>query len=175
MRKAKELIGKQIIHQTTGEKVAVVHDVIFDSEARKVRALLIHTGGWFHNAQVVPWSRVASAGDVVLVQGEAPVITTADDPELADQIKPDARITGTTIMSDAGERLGTVGDLFIDDAGEVVGYEVKQGFMSLAGRRFLPADDVQAVGKDAVIAGASDLAPVEHSQQGPDEQQTAAA
>lgn len=157
MRRAKELIGKTIIHQTTGDKVAVVHDVVFDAQARKVAALLISTGGWFHDTEVVPWSRVASVGDVVLVHGEGPVITTANAPEIASEISQDARITGTTIMSDTGERLGTVGDLFIDDAGQVVGFEVKQGFLGISGAKFLPAAQVQAVGKDAVIAHASEL------------------
>ena len=162
MRKAKELIGKQIINQATGDRVAVVHDVVFDAEARRIAALLINTGGWFGNAQVVPWSRVASVGDVVMVQGEQPLVMTADAPEVAAQIKQDVRITGTAILNDAGEHLGTVGDLFIDDAGEVLGFEVKQGFMS--GGKFLPAGDVQAVGKDAIIATAGDLEPVKEVQ-----------
>ena len=172
MRKAKDLIGKAIIHQETGEKVAVVHDVIVDAEAQRVSALLTDTGGWFRDARVVPWSKVTSVGDVVMVQGEMPVITTASSPEIANQIKPDARITGTAVVSDAGERIGTVGDLFINDAGDVMGYEIKQGFVSLSGRKFLPADNIQAVGKDAIIASASDLQSVKQAGRQHDEEQT---
>ncbi len=169
MRKAKELIGKSIIHQATGEQVATVHDVVFDADTRKVAALLTHTAGWFQNAKLVPWRNVTSIGDVVLVEGELPVITTADDPAIADDIKPDARISGTAIVSPSGERLGTAGDLFIDDNGVVVGYEVRQGFMSIGNHKFLPAEHVQAVGKDAIITDVPDLGAVRDAASGPSE------
>jgi uncharacterized protein YrrD len=152
MRKAKELIGRSIVHQATGERLATVNDVIFDSEARRVCALLTTSGGWFNDAQVVPWSRVAAVGDVILVQGDPPIITTADAPEIAEQVKGDGRISGTAIVSDTGERLGVAGDLFIDQTGNVTGIEVRQGFMSFAGKSYLPAEQVQAVGRDAIIA-----------------------
>lgn len=157
MRKADDLIGKTIIHHDTGNTLAVVHDVLFDAQARNVIALVIQSGGWLKHARVVPWGRVVTVGDFIFVQGEQPILVSADDPELVAQGEPMGRISGTPIMSDSGERLGKAGDLFIDDVGKVVGIEVKQGYISLADRKFLPADHVHAVGSDAVIADMSDL------------------
>lgn len=166
MRKAKELIGKAIVHQTTGERLAGVHDLVFTPDTRNVSAILVDSGGWFRDARVIPWSAVASIGDVVMVRGENPIVVASESPQLQAEVNQDARITGAPIVTDTGERIGTVGDLFINDAGQVIGYEVKQGFVSdLGGRKFLPADHVRNVGKDAVIADTSDLPTVKQAVQ----------
>jgi uncharacterized protein YrrD len=166
MRKAKEVVGKAIVNQATGEHIATVRDLIFDHEARHVAALLVDNGGWFRDARVVCWDMIASIGDVVMVQGESPVVKASEAPQLSDELKQDVRISGLPIMSDSGERIGTVGDLFINDSGEVVGYEVKQGLISdLGGRKFLFADHVQTIGKDAIIADADTLTSVKQAQQ----------
>jgi uncharacterized protein YrrD len=168
MRKAKELVGKAIIHLSTGAKLATVHDLLFDNEARRIVALLTG-GGWWSNPQFVRWSSVVSFSDVVVVQGEAPLAVVADDPEVAELLKRGSPMTGTTIISDGGERIGTVGELFVDDRGNVVGYEVSQGFISdLSGRKFLPVEQIQTVGKDAVIATASELPSLREATRAPD-------
>jgi uncharacterized protein YrrD len=164
MHKSKDLIGKTIVQQQTGDKVAIVYDVIFDAEARKVLALLIETGGWFRDARIVPWSRVTSIGDVILVRGDTPAVVKASESEVAGLLSQDPHITGVPIVSDTGEKVGTVGDLLIDDRGEVQGYEVKQGRIHLSGHKFLPVDQVRAVGPDAVIAATTDLPSVKKAQ-----------
>jgi uncharacterized protein YrrD len=173
MRKAKDLLGKEIV-QVTGEKLAVVQDIILDIDARQVVALLVDNGGWFRDAKIVPWNAVSNIGDIVIVKGETPIIVASSDPRLAALLDLKTPVTGTTIISDGGERIGTVGDLFIDDTGTVTGYEVKQGFISdLGGRKFLPVENVQAVGKDAIIAHPSDLMSVKEAQQEQHDQQHA--
>jgi uncharacterized protein YrrD len=174
MRKANSLIGKELVNQATGEKLATVQDIILDNDAHQVVALLVDSGGWFRDARVVHWNAVVSIGDVVVVRGNTPIVVASSDPQLAFLIETKTPMTGTTIISDGGERIGTVGDLFINDAGAVVGYEISQGFISdLAGRKFLSAENIQAVGKDAIIAHPSDLMSVKEArqQQHTDEQQ----
>jgi uncharacterized protein YrrD len=166
MRKAKELVGKPIVNQATGEHLATVRDLIFDTDARHVAALLVDSGGWFRDARVILWESIASIGDIIMVRGEAPVVTASSTPKLSDELKQDIRISGMPIMSESGERIGTVGDLFINDAGEVVGYGINQGFINdLAGRKFLFVDHVQTIGRDAIIADGADLTSVKQAQQ----------
>jgi len=165
MWKANELINKTVVHHTTGAKLATVYNLVFDNEIRNVAALMIDSGGWFRDARVIPWNRVVSISDVVLVQGDFPIVK-ASDAEMAHLVQQEIRLTGTPIVSDTGERMGTVGDLFINERGEIAGYEVKQSFMSLGGRKFLPADAVQAVGKDAIISTTTDLPSVKDAQAG---------
>ena len=165
MRKANELIGKSVVHQATGERIATVRDLVFQPDASCVTALLIDGGGWFRDAQVIAWSTVTSIGDVVMVQGDTPIQRANDVPQIRDELDQKFQLTNTAIMTDAGERIGTVGDLFIDETGKVVGYEVKQGLVNdLAGRKFLSADSVKTVGKDAIIADTTDLTTVKQAQ-----------
>lgn len=153
MRKANELFGKTIVAQSGGDRLATVRDVILDADARNVAALLVDSGGWFGKAKVVLWKDLISAGDVVIIPSADSITTVEQSSEVAALLDRPTRLTGTTLISENGERIGTVGDLFINDSGEVVGYEVKGGFISnLGGRKFLPVDDIQAIGKDAIIA-----------------------
>lgn len=161
MRKATELIGKELVNQATGEKLATIQDVILDKNAHHVLAVLIDSGGWFRDAKVVHWRNVASVGDVVVVRGETAPIIASEDPQIALLMEEKTTMTGTTIISGDGERIGTVSDLYIADDGRVVGFEVSQGFLSdFGGRKFLASEHVTAVGKDAIIASPADLVPV---------------
>lgn len=162
MRKAKELIGKPIVHQATGEQLATVRDLLFDNDGQHAAAILVDSGGWFRDARVICWERIAMISDVIMVQGDSVIERASEAPKLAEQMQQDVRLTGLPVMSDGGERIGTVGDLFIDDTGAVVGYEIKQGFLS--SNKFLFADHVQTVGRDALIADPEGLSRVKDAQ-----------
>lgn len=170
MRKANELIGKSIVNQATGERLATVRDLVFQPDARSVAAILVDSGGWFRDAQVIAWDAIVSIADVVMVRGDQPIQRASEAPQISDELRQDMQMTNTAIVSEAGERIGTVGDLFINEAGQVVGYEIKQGFVSdLGGRKFLPATNVKTVGKDALIADVADLTTVKQALRADDE------
>ena len=60
------------------------------------------------------------------------------------------------VSADSGRKLGTVGDLLIDDAGTaVVGLVVRHG--RLRGEDVLPADAVHSLGPDAVVSRTDEL------------------
>lgn len=166
MRRAKDLIGKAIVHQATGERLASAYDLVFTPDTRNVSAIVVDSGGWFRDAKVVPWSAIASIGDVIMVQGDTPIIVASTSAALREDLQHDERITGAPIVTTTGERIGTIGDLFINDRGNVVGYEVKQGFVSdLGGRKFLAAENVQSVGKDAIISTTTELQSLKNAVQ----------
>ena len=85
--------------------------------------------------------------------GEPPELN--EDTEVAGLTRQSHQITGTAVVTEGGEKIGTVGDLFVDDGGAVIGYEVKQGLLS--GRDFLPVEKVRSAGRDAIIAEDNDL------------------
>lgn len=157
MRKAKDLLDMAIVHQETGQALAYVRDLVFTPDGRRLAAIMVDTGGWFHDARVIPWSAVTRVGDVVMVTGD-PIVKAKDSPELAENLRHEVKISGTSIVTQTGERIGQVGDVFVADNGDVVGYEVSQGFLSdLGGRKFLAIRHVHNVGRDAVIADSDDL------------------
>ena len=63
-----------------------------------------------------------------------------------------SQVIGKSVMAaDNGEKLGTVGDLLFDDSNrQLIGLVVRQGL--LHSEQVLPADAVQAFGRDAVVS-----------------------
>lgn len=153
MQSVNGLFGKEVVVRDTGEKQATVKNVVFDKDARSVVAFLI-SGGLLDSTRVVRWDSVVSLKDVVVVRGDAPFDRLKDDPEVENLHRHSHRITGTEVIH-AGEKIGAVADIFIDEAGLVVGYEVKEGVLS--SNKFLPIEDVESSGKDAIVARTSDL------------------
>lgn len=155
MQRVNQMFGKEVINQVSGEKIATVQDIVMDRDTRHVMALLVRSGGLMGSTSVVRWSAVVSVGDVVVIRAEQALPALDDDAEVSELTRQANRITGTPVISDRGEQLGSVGDIFINEQGEVVGFEVKQGM--LHSNRYLPAEHVQAVGRDAVISTLAEL------------------
>ena len=111
------------------------------------------------------WTSVASVGDVVVVGGEEALGKLGEDLEVADLRKKSHTITGTEIVTQEGEKIGEVRDIFVNERGRVGGYEVSRGMVSdLRGRKFLPMENVQAIGKDTIIVSNPDLLPVAEAE-----------
>ena len=60
------------------------------------------------------------------------------------------------VSANTGERLGTVSDLLLDDAGTgLVGFVLRHGLMK--SEDVLPADAVQTLGTDVIVSRTGDL------------------
>lgn len=151
MFRVNDLLGKPVINQATGERLAKIDDVVFSQDMRAVIALLISGSGWFSQPCVVRWGAVQSIGDVVVTRSEAPLPRLGDDPMITSLRDQNHKISGTPLIGNDGKRVGTVTNTLIDDQGNVLGFEVDPGGLFI-GRKFLPIAQVQTVGKDAVIA-----------------------
>ncbi|HZG63564.1 MAG TPA: PRC-barrel domain-containing protein [Rubrobacteraceae bacterium] len=163
MQRVNELFSKEVVRQTSGEKQGNVYDIVFDEESRNIVALLV--GGMVGRGKVLRWTSVTSVGDVVVVGGEEALDKLGEDPEVANLHKKKHRVTGTEIVTQEGEKIGEVRDVFVNERGRVGGYEVSRGIVSdLRGRKFLPIENVQAIGKDTIIANNPDLLSVEEAE-----------
>ncbi len=155
MQKINQFFGKDVINQASGEKIASVHDVVLDHDLSRIVALLIRGSGLFADTHVVRWNVIISVGDVVVVSIDPPLPNLKDDVEVSELAKNAHRITGTSVISDKGEQLGSIGDIFVNEQGQVIGYEVKQGM--LHSNRYLAIENVQATGRDAIISRITEL------------------
>lgn len=153
MIEVNKLFGKEVVIRDTGEKASRVQDVVFDEGARQVVALLI-SDGLLESNRVVRWNEVVSLKDVVVVAGGVDFMRLKDDADINDLSKRKYRITNTEIIH-SGEKIGSVGEIFIDESGLIVGYGVKEGLFS--GNRFLPIADVESGGRDAIVARTNEL------------------
>ena len=157
MYKVKELLGKEILDQDTGEKIASVREVIFDDDTRRVVALLTD-GGILRGPSVVRWTSVANVADVVAVRGGESLGDLGSDPEVSALRQRSDVVEGKEIVTEGGEKIGEVSDLLVDDLGGVLGYEVKSGLVrDLMGRKFLLIKGVRSSRGDVVIAADAGL------------------
>ncbi len=153
MRKANELFDKEVVNQTSGEKQGTIRDLVFDEDGRSIVAMMV--GGLVRRNKVLRWRSISSVGEVVVIESEEALVDPGDDPEVADLRDKERKFTGTDIVTEDGEKIGSVDDLFVDERGRVTGYEVKRGLVS--GNKFLPIESVRSIGKDAIITGGPEL------------------
>jgi uncharacterized protein YrrD len=154
MQKMNELFGKRVISQLTGEQIATVREVVLDPEARQIVALII-SGGRSSGEQVVRMGQILGIGEYLVVDTARPLQASAGDAEVVELRKGAEQITGKKLMSASGEQFGTVGDMYLNRRGAIVGFELKHGRFSGGEPQVIRAADIQAVGKDAVIARTS--------------------
>jgi sporulation protein YlmC with PRC-barrel domain len=157
MHKVNELYSKKVINQTNGEGVAAVSDIVLSADAQRIVALVVGGGAFSGDEQVIRWDKIISIGEYVIVDGVEPFAATGEDMKIADLREQAHQITGKVVISSSGERVGTVGDMFFDDGGRIVGYEIKQGGIFGGSNPILPAEFVHSVGKDAIIAERAEL------------------
>jgi len=155
---AKSLLGRAVVSQADGKVLGHARDIVFDHDTNEALSIVIADKDLFGliDAVVVPWRFVrALNGDVIMVESAQSAMKLRDDARSHGAVSRETVLSGTTILSDKGETLGTLADMFIDaTSGDVVGYAVSGGFLSdtLRGKKFIPAPPGLEIGKDAAIA-----------------------
>ncbi len=157
MRKGKSLIGLRIISQTEGAALGVVRDLIFDSNASDLLALLISERDLFGliDAQIVPWEFVRSIGsDAIMVTGAEARVKAGDYPRVKHVMSSAHALSGTQVYTSDGSLIGSFADMCIDETtGRIIGYELSGGFISdtMSGKRFMPAPREMSLGEHVAI------------------------
>lgn len=155
MIKGKEILGRNIVALSTGEKVDTVRDVVFDHQGNQVLALLTDEGGWFRAAKAVPFDRIRSIGEhAVMIGSPEDVTSSRDDKRLGDALESKTSLIGMALLTTDGQQLGRIADVYFDEhTGKVVGYEATGGLFAdmSSGRSFIPAPSDVQIGADAAI------------------------
>ena len=156
MRKAKNLIGLKAVSQHEGKDLGKVHDLLFSHDSRQLLGLLMHERGLFgiSDATSIPWSQVREIGThAVMVPSENAMIKVHSDDAIAEAYDNELTLTSKQLTTDKGETLGKISDLYLDEDGRVVGYEVSGGLFADAfnGKRYLDAPADITVGKDVIL------------------------
>ena len=156
MRKAKNLIGLKAISQHEGKDLGKIHDLIFSHDSRQLIALLISDRELFglRDATAVSWEQVREIGThAVMVPSEDVVMKVHSNDIVADSYDNGLTLASKQLTTDRGETLGKISDLYLNEDGQVVGYEVSGGLFSDAfnGKRYLDAPDDIVVGKNVIL------------------------
>ncbi len=156
MRKAKNLIGLKAISQHEGKDLGKVSDLLFSHDSRQLLGLLMHERGLFGigDATAIPWSQVREIGTHAVMVPDASAIAKVHSMDaIAEAYDSELTLTSKQLTTDRGETLGKISDLYLDDNGHVVGYEVSGGLFSDAfnGKRYLDAPSDITVGENVIL------------------------
>ena len=156
MRKAKNLIGLKAISQHEGKELGKVHDLLFSHDSRQLLGLLMDERGLFglSDATAIPFAEIREIGThAVMVPDAESKVKVHSMPSIAEAYDNELTLTSKQLTTDKGETLGKISDLYLDDMGSVVGYEVSGGLFSDAfnGKRYLDAPSNITVGKNVIL------------------------
>lgn len=156
MRKGKSIEGLKVIGQADGTDLGTVKDVIFDHETVEVLAILVSERELFGliDAQVAPWSEIMTIGpDAIMVRSRESVIRAGDDARIHAEMSGENSLVGKAINTTDGRNLGAFSDIYFEDDGTIVGYEVSGGLFAdaVSGRRFMPVPESFTLGDDVAL------------------------
>lgn len=155
MYKGNDLIGKSIITFDTGEIIDKVKNVFFDPRENRLLACVVDEGGIFAKTRVLPFSQIKAIGpDAITIENASAIVVADSHSEISKNLESPIMIKGTEVITEGGEMLGVIKDVFFDEkTGEIKGYDVSGGLLTdtYQGKSFLPADKIVKVGKDVVF------------------------
>ncbi|MFE8696821.1 PRC-barrel domain-containing protein [Cytobacillus sp. FJAT-53684] len=152
MRTFSLLKGLPVIELQSGSRIGEVCDIHISGNG-VVKSLLIRKGTLLKKTFHIDVQDVASFGwDGVMVEDQSVLKPLKKSNEYT--FEGPNRLTGRTMMSREGERLGLLEDVYFhEEVGTIIGYELSDGFFSdmLEGKRIIKTELPPAIGKDTII------------------------
>jgi sporulation protein YlmC with PRC-barrel domain len=149
MRTAKEHFNKPLISLVDGKKLGKVKDLYFDAEAGKVMAALLSKRGIINRKTfVIVRAAIQVMGiDVWLVSASDTVELLENLPE-SDTYLLLSDLVGREVLTEGEHRIGTIGDVILDENANVIGFTFDQVFVQgpLAERRRIARSAVTHLG-----------------------------
>ena len=145
MRLGKDLEGKPIISISDGRIIGRAKDVFVDSELTNLLGLYMGMDGVIRRkTQVISSMDVVLFGiDVVLVKNAEVIVTDKDLPEVKNWLRL-KDLQGREVLTPGGTKLGSVGDVILDEIGNIVGLHLARVFVKgpLAEQGSIPREAV---------------------------------
>ena len=143
-----ELMNRQVIASSTGERLGVVKDAMIDVGQRTVAALVLSGS---RGESILPFEKVRTFGqDAVMIDSASDVSESASGPVNARRFNEIAKVQALTT---GGVALGTLDSFtFNGMSGGIEVFEVAEGgvFGIGAKKQRFPASAVKGIGPDAV-------------------------
>jgi sporulation protein YlmC with PRC-barrel domain len=126
--KASELKGKAVVSMVDGVQIGRVEDVLFDTTALRVAALVLTTTG---GRSILPFAAVRSLGaDAVTVESATDTQPAAAQGEAGNLLRALGDLTGLKVVNGEGVTLGDIRDVTIEQAnGALTELEAHSGGM----------------------------------------------
>jgi uncharacterized protein YrrD len=130
MRSAKELMGKPIYSVTNGRQVGSVKDLFVDSDLHKITGIYTGSEGLFNRrAKLIPFDKVTVLGiDAVLVVDSNVIKEDREYAPSQEWLRRD-NVQGRVMHTAGGTKVGSVGDLLLDDDSKVVAFTLSRVYV----------------------------------------------
>jgi uncharacterized protein YrrD len=142
--RARNLMGRDVVTISDAGKVGAVNDVLFDATGRDVIGFRVRRGRFGRGAGLVRDQVAAIGPDAIMVAAPTALNDLKRLPAQADALRLD-KLRGTTVVTEAGEVLGTVSDLEVDGQAQHVLAYVLRGTLMQRMRHRQPAIPVWQV------------------------------
>lgn len=156
MRKALDAIGLPILSVASGRVTGMVRDILCDACGRTL-GVVIKEANWMHDGMYIPFQAIHSVGQDYLTVHDDSALTPLHmlrNLETISLVTGKYKLKGKTVVTDKGERLGTIEDVYFSMNWEkLVGYELSNGWITdlTEGRKRLAAKDGCIIGDETLI------------------------
>lgn len=148
MRLGKDLENKPIISVADGRILGRAKDVYVNHDLSRLAGIFVGTEGVIRRKSlVIPSEDIVLLGiDVILVKDADVVTTSKARPETGDWYRL-GELQGQEVRTPGGTKLGTIGDVVLDEDGAVSAVALAKVFVTgpLAQNGFIPRDVIVAV------------------------------
>ncbi len=149
MRLGKDLLDKSIISLTDGRNVGKVKDLYLDEKLEKITALYLGSEGIFsRRSMLVSRDRITLLGiDAMLAADSDVVLEEAQVAEVGNWLRRQDLI-GREVDTSGGTKVGVIGDVMVNDVGQVIGFKLARVFVEgpIARKQVIAREVVTDVG-----------------------------
>jgi len=168
MRSAKKIINLPLVSLTDGKLVGEIKDFYIDTHQAEVAAVQVGQKGLINpKLLVVERDAIQLYGQDVWLLHQPEVITelVKDPDETRFQFMHE--LTGREVVTSGDTKVGTLGDIWLDDRASVAGFSLDKVFMKgpVAEKKFIPVQAVHEWGtRDHDNPMVVDLSVIENTQ-----------
>ncbi len=147
---ATALISRPVIDTSHGRQLGRVKDAVFDPEQQVFLGLLVEArpgGDMFLQRERIR----AFGGDAVTVESESSLTPLVAEPRARAVVESGVHLRGSPVVTEEGEKLGSLDHIALNDDGSIACYSVSSGFLSLGDRIDILPSRVKTIGVDAIV------------------------
>ncbi|HEX8999005.1 MAG TPA: PRC-barrel domain-containing protein [Blastocatellia bacterium] len=155
MVKTKEFQGKLLISLSDGKNLGEVKDVYLDQDATKVVAAFLGKSGIINRKSLtVEISHIKLFGIDTWLTDASDIVIAKDDVSGAETYLLGDSLRGREIQTDGGTKIGTIGDILVDDKCNILGFSFDK--LNVEG----PLSETRQIARAAIINLGSNNTPM---------------
>ncbi len=152
MARTKEFQGKLLVRLSDGKKLGEIKDVYLNQEATKVVAAYLGKSGIINRKSLaVDLAHIKLFGIDAWLTDSSDIVIAKDDVSGSDTFLLADSLRGREIQTDGGTKIGTIGDILVDEKCGVIGFAFDK--LLVEG----PLSETRAIARAAITSlGSSD-------------------